>query len=493
MSEDRYDPPSFRRSNQELVATEQEPTFDRYAPFVPPPVKEAKEPEIEQQPEPKSFGRQVAQGAAAIAGGATGAALKYNTGMFGPSAKDKFQISAPGLGVEPLSPFQLGTRQGQVTEEARQNLQMLLAKTQGAHALHGQEAADLRNALERAIQELPEASVERSIALRQLAEMGGVKAPRIAPLSAGAVNPSPDIVTQTMSAQTSNANPVSPLAKAMGQHEYEHWMKLARAANAQRVDDLFKLGMTPDDYARFMVKHGLHLPTQGGQLFVKPYQLMGLDAQPIPTTEERAAAEAAQAQAQSQAEAARRAEVQRAIDAKNAQFGFNSADKRTANLQNTISNLEEKYAAHVGRTSPTAVKLAPEVELAQQALLTAREGMPNALGYAKHGIVKSLPLVGGALSGASALEMGYGGYDRATHGDPIGSAISGAGSALSAASMHPYLTIPAGLGALGAEGLLMLYDKFGPSILKQLEKNNIIPKDWNPANFSVMDAKRKNP
>ena len=454
-----------------------------------PAPKVAEPPAKEPEPlPPRGFGSNVAQTAAVLGGAGAGAALKYNKGMFGPSVTDKFQFSAPGLGIEPLTPFQLGTRQGQVTEGARQNLQKLLAETQGAHALHGQTATDLRNALERAIQELPEASMERGIALRRLAELGGVKAPRLAS-SAAVANASPDIVTQTMSAQTTNANPVSPLAKAMGQHEYEHWMKLARAANAQTIDDLYRLGMTADDYAAFMVRQGMHLPMPNGQVMVKPYQLMGLDARPIPTTAEREATAAAAEQARVQSERARRAEIQRAIDAQNAKYGYNSAEKRTTSLQNAISNLEEKYAAHVGRMSPKAVELAPNVELAQQALGTARAGMPNALDYAKHGVVKALPLVGGALSGAGALDMGYEGFHRSRHGDPIGAAISGAGSALSAASMRPQLALPAGLGALTAEGLLMLYDKYGPPILKQLEKSNLIPKDWNPANYSVMDKR----
>jgi len=452
-----------------------------------PAPKVAEPPAKEPEPlPPRGFGSKVAQGAAILGGGAAGAALKYDKGMFGPDPTQKFQTSTRGMGIDPLTQFQLGTRQGQVTEGARQELQMLLAKTQGAHALHGQEAQVLRDALERAIQNLPEASMERGIALQRLAELGGVKAPRLAPLSTGAVSGVPDSVTQTLSAQTSAEAPVSPLAKAMGQHEFEHYMKLARAAGAQTLDDLARLGITDRNYAQKMLDAGLHLPTAGGQVFVRPNQLMGADNLPLPTTQDRSAAEAATEQARIQSERARRAEVQRAVDAQNAKYGYNSAEKRTTSLQDTINKLEEQYLSHIGKSSPAAVKLAPEVEIAQQRLLGARENMPNALGYAKHGVVKSFPVIGGALSGAGALDMGYEGLHRSRTGDPIGATLSGAGSALSAASMRPQLAIPAGLGALGVEGLLMLYDKFGPSILNQLEKNKLIPKDWNPANFSYM-------
>lgn len=495
MSNDRYAPWRSTTDGGSTQATTGKPAateddkFDRYAPFVPPVSTKEEEVKTPLESEPLDpVTKRLLEAASVGAGAATGAGLKYRTGMFGPEEGSKFMISRPGMGLEPLTQFQLGTKPGQVTEEARRTLQDLLAKFEGAQAVHSQEAVALREALERAISQLPEASMERNIALRRLAELGGIKAPAVAPLSAPSAA-SPDLVTQTLSGQTSPTQQVSPLAKAFGQHEFEHYMKLAREAGAKTLDDLYKLGITDKAYAQKMIDAGLHLPSPGGQVMVRPTVLMGIDNQPLASPEDLAAKQAAAEAEAAAALARRKAEIIRAQEVEQARSGYRTAGRTAAKLEDTIPMLTEKYAAHMGTQSPAATKLQPNISLAEEALLAARGQMPSKVGYATHAVRRALPVAGGVLAGAGAGEFGYDAYTRSREGDPIGAAISGLGAASSLASLipTPATMLAGGVGALTSAGLLALYDKYGPSILPILEKKGVIPRGWNPANYSVMD------
>ena len=462
--------------------------FDPYAKYEPPPPTE-KPPEEKLEIEPRN---EVLDDLTRVAAGATGAAagagLRYRSGMFGPEAGSKYMTSQPGMDMYTQSQFALGTPQGQVTEGARRNLQDLLAKLEGANTVYSQEGRVLLESLERAIANLPEASVERNIALARLAEIGGIKAPPVAPLSASSVSGADDVVNRIQSATTSAGQPVSGLSRAMGQHEFEMQAKALREAGARTVDDLLRLGIVDRSLAQYIVDTGMLLPTQEGRVLVRPQVLMGESGQPISAEDAAARQAAADAEAR-RAAAIRQAEILRAQQVEMARRNYQATGKTVANLESTIPNLTEKYAAHMGATSPAALKLAPNVRMAEEALLDAQNRMPSKAGYAMHGLRRGLPLAAGALSGAMAGESAVDAYQRSQRGDPIGATIAGATSALSAASMFPPAMIPAGLGAIGMEGVMYLYDKFGPKVLPILEEKGLLPKSFNPANYSVMDQK----
>jgi hypothetical protein len=272
----------------------------------------------------------------------------------------------------------------------------------------------------------------------------------------------------------------------MGQHEYEMQAKALREAGVRTVDDLLRLGVVDRSLAQYMVDTGMLLPTQEGRVLVRPQVLMGESGQPISAEDTAARQAAADAEAR-QAAARRQADILRAQEVELARKNYQATGKMVSNLESTIPNLTERYAAHMAATSPAALKLEPNVRMAQEALLDAQNRMPSKAGYAMHGMRRALPLAGGAISGAMAGESGVDAYQRSQKGDPIGSAIAGATSALSAASLYPPAMIPAGLGAIGMEGVMYLYDKFGPKVLPILEQKGLIPKSFNPANYSVMD------
>ena len=467
--------------------------FDRFAPYVAPAPAPAAEPE-KLEIEPRSaFMDQIAKATAGAAGAAAGAGLNYRSGMFGPEPGSKYMLSRPGMGVEQLSQFKLGTERGQVTEEARRNLQDLLAKLEGAQSVHTQEGQLLRKSLEKAIAELPEASMERNIAIARLAELGGIKAPSTPPLSTpGVVGTGPDVVNQIQSAETGVGKPVSSLARAFGQHEYEMQAKLLREAGARTVDDLARLGIVDKNFAQYMVDRGMLLPTQEGRVLVRPQVL--LDEQAGVPTAEQTQARAVEAEAEAKrVEARRRAEILRAQEVERARADLRSKTRGVTSLETTIPKLTEKLGTNVLSTSPEVLKLDPNVRMAQEALLDARAKMPSSLGYGLHALRRGIPLAGGALSGLLAGASGVDAYQRSQKGDPIGSALAGGTTALALRAAVPTGSIPSqvgyGLGALGMEGLLALYDKFGPSILPELEKRGVIPRGWNPANYSVMDEK----
>jgi hypothetical protein len=147
-----------------------------------------------------------------------------------------------------------------------------------------------------------------------------------------------------------------------------------------------------------------------------------------------------------------------------------------------------KYLNFMGQRGIESEKLAPNVQLAQDALIQARGQMPSALGKVSNVAQRALPILGGAVAGMGAGELGTEAYERSQRGDPIGAAIAGAGAAASGYGAIPTLPskMTAGVGALGSVGALMLYDKYGPSIIPWLEKKGWIPKDWNPESRSVM-------
>lgn len=462
--------------------------FNRYAPFVePPPVAKPETEKLEIEPR-NEFLDEVAKAAAGAAGAAAGAGLNYRAGMFGPEAGSKFMLSRPGMGVDQLSQFKLGTQPGQVTEEARRNLQDLLAKLEGAQSIYSQEGRVLRESLERAIANLPEASMERNIAIARLAELGGIKAPPVPPLSSPSVVGTDDVVNRIQSATTSAGQPVSSLSRAMGQHEYEMQAKMLREAGVRTVDDLARMGIVDRNFAQYMVDNGMLLPTQEGRVLVRPQVLMGGEGQSVSAEDVAARQAAAEAEAR-QAAARRQAEILRAQEVERARMGLRSTARDVSTLETTIPKLAEKLNVNASTISPDVLKLDPNVRMAQEALLDAQGKMPSALGYGMHGLRRALPLAGGALSGAMTGASGLDAYQRSQKGDPIGSAIAGTTAALSAASLYPPMTIPAGLGALGMEGVMYLYDRFGPSILPELEKKGMIPRNFNPANYSVMDQR----
>jgi hypothetical protein len=275
----------------------------------------------------------------------------------------------------------------------------------------------------------------------------------------------------------------------MGQHEFEMQAKALREAGARTVDDLLRLGIVDRSLAQYIVDTGMLLPTPEGRVLVRPQVLMGESGQPTMSAEDAAARQAAAEAEARRAAAIRQAEILRAQQVELARRNYQATGKTVANLESTIPNLTEKYAAHMGATSPAALKLAPNVRIAEEALLDAQNRMPSKAGYAMHGLRRGLPLAGGALSGAMTGASAVDAYQRSQKGDPIGSALAGVTTGLSAASLFPPLTIPAGLGALGMEGVMYLYDRFGPSILPELEKKGLIPRNFNPANYSVMDQK----
>jgi hypothetical protein len=295
-----------------------------------------------------------------------------------------------------------------------------------------------------------------------------------------------DVINRIQSAETSAGKPVSSLSRAMGQHEYEMQAKMLREAGVRTVDDLARMGIVDRNFAQYMVDNGMLLPTQEGRVLVRPQVLMGESGQPISAEDTAARQAAAEAEAR-QAAARRQAEILRAQEVERARLGVRSTARDVSTLESTIPKLAEKLNVNASTVSPDVLKLDPNVRMAQEALLDARAKMPSALGYGMHGLRRALPLAGGALSGAMTGASALDAYQRSQKGDPIGSAIAGATTGLSAASLYPTLTIPAGLGALGMEGVMYLYDKFGPSILPQLEKKGLIPRNFNPANYSVMD------
>jgi hypothetical protein len=477
---DTAKPPSNRSASQSTAP------FNRYAPYVEPTPDPKPEPEkLEIEPR-NEFLDEAAKVAAGAAGAGVGTGLRYRSGMFGPEAGSKFMLSRPGMGVDQLSQFRLGTQPGQITEEARRNLQDLLAKMEGAGSVYSQEGRVLRESLERAIANLPEASMERNIAIARLAELGGIKAPPVPPLVSLASSGGDDIVNRIQSATTSAGQPVSGLSRAMGQHEYEMQAKMLRDAGVRTVDDLARMGIVDRNFAQYMVDNGMLLPTQEGRVLVRPQVLMGESGQPISAEDTAARQAAADAEAR-QAAARRQAEILRAQEVERARMGLRSTARDVSTLESTIPKLAEKLNVNASTVSPDVLKLDPNVRMAQEALLDARAKMPSTLGYGMHGLRRALPLAGGALSGAMTGASALDAYQRSQKGDPIGSAIAGATTGLSAASLYPPLTIPAGLGALGMEGVMYLYDKFGPSILPQLEKKGLIPRNFNPANYSVMD------
>lgn len=480
-TDDRKDTPSSSTSKDSTPK-------DYYRPWVePPPIEKPPEERLEIEPRNEVLD-DLTRVAAGATGAAAGAGLRYRSGMFGPEAGSKYMTSQPGMDMYRQSQFALGTPQGQVTEGARRNLQDLLAKLEGANSVYSQEGRALLESLERAIANLPEASVERNIALARLAEIGGIKAPPTPPLSSPIVSGADDVINRIQSATTSSGQPVSGLSRAMGQHEFEMQAKALREAGARTVDDLLRLGVVDRSLAQYMVDTGMLLPTPEGRVLVRPQVLMGESGQPISAEDTAARQAAADAEAR-QAAARRQAEIVRAREVELARRNYQATGKTVANLESIIPNLTEKYAAHMGATSPAALKLEPNVRMAQEALLDAQNRMPSKAGYAMHGMRRALPLAGGAISGAMAGESGVDAYQRSQKGDPIGSAIAGATSALSAASLYPPATIPAGLGAIGMEGVMYLYDKFGPKVLPILEEKGLLPKSFNPANYSVMDQK----
>ena len=490
MSNDRYAPfnPSGTESKPPKEKAEPAATFDRYAPYNPPAVEE-------QTPEPKipleSYEETSPAARAAITGGAAvaGGALNYRSGMFGPQEGAKFSYSRPGMGVEPLSQFKLGTQPGQVTEEARRSLQDLLAKLEGVNTIHTQQGAALRESLERAIMALPEASVERNIALQRLAELGGIKAPSAPPLSSSAIaGTGSDLVNKIQSAQTGTGGTPSSLSRAFGQHEYEMQAKLLRDAGVRTVDDLARMGIVDKNFAQYMVSKGMLLPTPEGRVLVRPEVIMNPQGQPVSlggATAEASAEEAAKARARAQAEVLRAQEVERARQ------GYRSAGKSVSTLETSIPALTEKYAIHLDTPSAAASKLEPNVRMAEQALNEARYRMPSPVGYAIQGARKALPVLGGVMAGVGTGELGLEAYEREQRGDPIGATIAGLGAGASGYGMIP--SVPSKLlsaaGALTSVGALYLYDKYGPAILPKLEKDGLIPKGWNPENYSIMDGK----
>lgn len=490
MSRDLYRPFDASDSQTNASTTEApkpETTRDFYRPWVEPePEPKAdegsKEALIKEPLDPVT--KRVLEAASVAGGAAAGAGLKYRAGMFGPEEGSKFMFSRPGMGVDALTQFQLGTKPGQVTEEARRTLQDLLAKFEAAQAIHSQEAVGLRAALDRAISQLPEASMERNIALARLAEMGGIKAPSTPPLSSPSIVGTGDVINRIQNATTSSGQPVSSLAREMGQHEFQMQAKALREAGARTVDDLLRLGVVDRSLAQYMVDNGMLLPTPEGRVLVRPQVLMGTEGQAI-SAEDAAARQAAREAEEAAALARRKAEILRAQEVEQARLGYRTAGKTAATLESTIPMLTEKYAAHVGMPSPAATKLEPNINMAREALSVAQGQMPSKLGYAIHGVNRALPVAGGALSVAGAGEFGTDAYARSREGDPIGAAISGIGAGFSLGSL--YAPIVGGVGALTSAGLLALYDKYGPSILPILEKKGVIPRDWNPANYSVMD------
>lgn len=464
--------------------------FDRYAPYVqPPPIATPETEKLEIEPRDE-FLDQVAKAAAGAAGAAAGAGINYRSGMFGPEEGSKFMLSRPGMGVGQLSQFKLGTAPGQITEDARRNLQDLLAKLEGAENIYSQEGRVLRESLERAIANLPEASMERNIAIARLAELGGIKAPPVPPLSAPSAVGGDDLVNRIQSATTSSGQPVSSLSRAMGQHEYEMQAKMLREAGVRTVDDLARMGIVDRNFAQYMVDNGMLLPTQEGRVLVRPQVLMGGEGQQMSPQDIEARQAATEAESR-QAAARRQAEILRAQEVERARMGLRSTARDVSTLESTIPKLAEKLNVNASTVSPDVLKLDPNVRMAQEALLDAQAKMPSALGYGMHGLRRGMPVAGGALSGLMAGVTGVDAYQRSQKGDPIGSAIAGATTGLALRASIPTGSIPAqvgyALGALSMEGILALYDKFGPSILPELEKRKLIPRNFNPANYSIMD------
>lgn len=480
--------------------------FDRYAPFSPKveakPEKTtgdfiaADQANLAENPipsEPKSqFAKNATEAGAAILGGGAGAAMKYKQGMFGPSPDLKYQTSIPGAGGKPLSQFDLSMTAGQNVEDARRKLQAEIAKWQASSGMRDVEAGKLRGAYERSVVETPEAIAARQAALDRLVSTGGVRAPA-SPVN---VTMSPlagtgsDVVNRIQSAETSPSKEVSSLARASGQHQYEQQAKYLRDMGVKTVTDLHKMGIVDKGLEEYMASKGMFVPTQEGRVLVRPEVLMnpsqgGASAlTPEQIAQRQAAVEAEQATARAKMQA----ELMRGREFETARAGYGAANTAANAAQRAEKSALDKYLNFMGQRGLESEKAAPNVKLAQDALIQARGQMPSTLSKATTFAQKSAPVLGGALSGAGALESGVSAYHSFNEGDPIRGALESAtGAGYLGMMRNP---IAGALVGLSGEALQMLYNKYGPEIIPVLEKKGLIPSNWNPQNYSVMTQNR---
>ena len=442
--------------------------------------------------EPRGKFAQRATEAAAVLGGAgTGAALKYRQGMFSPDPSAKFTTSSAGFGAgEPLSQFELSLPTGQNVESARRNLQTEIAKWQAAGGMRDVEADKLRGAYERSVVETPQAVAAREAALNRLVETGGLKPPPQMPsVSVTPTGTGSDVINRIQSAETAPDRPVSSLSRAFGQHEYEAQAKMLRDKGIKTIEDLRRLGAVDMDVANYISRHGMFLPTQEGRVLVRPETL--LTRQEVNLSPEEIAARQAQEQADEIARARMRAEMRaQGREYEVARSGYGAATSEAKAAQKAEKSALDKYLNFMGQRGLESEKLAPNVEIAQNALINARAQMPSTFSKVMTGAKRALPVMGGVVAGAGAGEFGTEAYERTQRDDPIGAALSSIGATSSAASMYPPLAIPGAIGALSSAGALALYDKYGPEILPFLEQKGLIPPNWNPANHSVMKGYR---
>ena len=469
---------------------------------------------------------------AAGAVGAAGAAVLNQPDLnpFGIPKGAKFQSSADygqSSAGKPLSQMELSTPAGQKTEALRKELTDLLGQWSGSTGQHkidldilrtsaGQASYEARlkaGAERRALEDAaartqgninPALSAEEA-ARQRAVQLGVVRAPAAPPTHIyGQAPGSPDMVGQVTHTIPGEGGTASSAAREIGQHELAHFRSLLQTDQAAAMNYLNQLGLTGEDYKNFMLKAGQHLPTATGNVLVSQPDLLRLSGD-MSGTRMTPEIQAQQARIDATARAAAQAELQRTGNAERARMEYERAKAAATRAITGAETAGEKLAGHsyldlmtpeqkryyefAGSRGKVGESLANPIENVQRRLMAAKDEIPSKAGMIAGALPRIAKTGAKILSGAQALEMAEEAFARSQRGDPIGATIAGIGGIGAGAGALPGVGwVGATVPAITAEVALQLYDKYGEQAMPWLHKMGM-PKDWNPANYSVMNKR----
>ena len=426
---------------------------------------------------------------------------------------------------KPLSQMELSTPAGQKTEALRREMKDLLGQWSGSTGRHNIDLDILRTSAGQAAYETRlKASAERrtledaaarasggidpalsaeEVARQRAVQLGAVRAPA-APLTHiyGQAPGSPDMVGQVTHTIPGEGGTASSAAREIGQHELAHFRSLLQTDQAAAMNYLNQLGLTGEDYKNFMLKAGQHLPTATGNVLVSQPDLLRLSGD-TSGTRMTPEVQAQQARIDAAARAAAQAELQRTGNAERARMEYERAKAAATRAITGAEVAGEKLAGHsyldlmtpeqkaslqfAGSRGKESSDLAEDIWKKQRDMIAARNEIPSKAGMIAGALPKIAKTGAKILSGAQALEMAEEAFARSQRGDPIGATIAGIGGIGAGAGALPGVGwVGATVPAITAEVALQLYDKYGEQAMPWLHKMGM-PKDWNPANYSVMN------